>query len=53
MDHRDGMCRSDGCGRVLEFQDGPAMVAGPSCRSGLMTALGTEAPNGRVGGIGR
>jgi hypothetical protein len=26
------------------------MVAGPSCRSGLMTALGTEAPNGRVGG---
>ncbi len=30
---------------VLEFWNGPAMVAGPSCCSGLMTALGTEAPN--------
>jgi AAA ATPase domain len=30
---------------VLEFQDGPAMVAGPSHRSRSMTALGTEATN--------
>lgn len=31
-----------GLGQVLEFQDGPAMVAGPSCCSGLMTALGRQ-----------
>jgi hypothetical protein len=30
MDHRDGIWRSGSCGRVLEFQDGPAIAAGPS-----------------------
>jgi hypothetical protein len=30
MDHRDGIWRSGSCGRALEFQDGPVIVAGPS-----------------------